>query len=66
MVRRPAGGRRCSLGEQAPEVQLLDERVDRPHRVVFSDLDVQALRQQRHLISVTALHESGISIPATS
>ena len=59
MVRRSAGQRR--LGAVEPEllqVELFDVRVDHPHRVVFSDVVVEALREQGDLASVGSLDES--------
>jgi hypothetical protein len=53
--------RRSRLGTlepQFPEVEFVDERVDHPNRVVFSDVVVEALREQGDLASVGSLDES--------
>ena len=59
MVGRPAGCCRIDAFEaQCLEVQLLDERIDDPHRVVFADIVVKALSQQSDLMTVLAFDES--------
>ncbi len=40
------------------QIQLIDERVDNPHRVVLGDVVVEAFRQQDDLASVLSLDES--------
>jgi len=47
-----------TLESQFPEVEFVDERVDHPNRVVFSDVVVEALREQGDLASVGSLDES--------
>jgi hypothetical protein len=60
VVRRPAGARRiCPSESECLELELLDEGVDGPHRVVFADEVVQTLGHQRHLITVTAFDVPG-------
>ena len=59
VVRRSARGRRLgALEPELPEVEFVDEGVDHPDRVVFSDVVVEALREQGDLASVRSLDES--------
>jgi hypothetical protein len=47
-----------ALKPQPPQIQLLDEDVDRPHRIVFSHVIVKELGQQNALRSVLPLHKA--------
>ena len=59
MVRRPAGRRGLAPSKpSSAQIELVDEDVDHPNRVVLGDVVVQALGQQRDLASVLALDES--------
>jgi hypothetical protein len=55
----PAGpGWRGSFEAQGYKVQSLDEGVDNSHWVLFTDVVVQPLRQQRSLRSMFLLNEA--------
>ena len=59
MVGRPACRRGlCAFEAQRLKVELVDERIDDTHRVVFSDVVIEALGQQGDLASVLSLDES--------
>ena len=59
MVGRPARRRGCRAFEaQSLQIELVDERIDDPHRVVFTDVVVETLGQQGDLASVLSLDES--------
>src|SRR5678815_2625581 len=59
MVGRPACCRcRCALEAQSLQLELVDERIDDAHRVVFTDVVVETLGQQGDLASVLSLDES--------
>jgi hypothetical protein len=58
VVRRPTrGGRLRAFEPELGQVELVDEHVDRPHRVVLGDPVVQTLREQRGLRSALAFDE---------
>ena len=48
----------CTFEPKLLQIELFDVRVHHPHRVVFSDVVVEALRKQRDLRSVRSLDES--------
>ena len=59
MIGRPAGRRRHNaLEPQRPQIQLVDEHVDHPDRVVLGHVVVQRLRQQECLPAVFTLDET--------
>jgi hypothetical protein len=59
VVRRPAGKGWLRAGEpKFFQIELFDVGVDDPHRVVFSDVVVEALREQGDLASALFLDES--------
>src|ERR1700732_5095101 len=43
---------------QRPEIQLIDKHVDRPHRVVLSNVVIQILGKQNALYTVFTLNEA--------
>jgi hypothetical protein len=50
--------RHDALKPQPPQIQLVDEDVDRPHRIVFSYVVVKKLGEQNALRSVLALDKA--------
>jgi len=58
MVGRPPRRRRRDHKAQASQVELVDEDVDHPRRIVFADIVLQAARQQRRLTAILTLDEA--------
>ena len=60
---------RCSridtLEPEHSEVEFIDENVNHPNRVLFGDVIIQALRQQRDLRPGLTLNEPLMIVPAT-
>ena len=66
VIRRPARHGRIGAGKaQRLQIEFFDEGIDRANRVVFGDVVVQALRQQRGLASVFTFDESLHAAPAS-
>jgi hypothetical protein len=62
VVRRPTRVRRLgALKAHAPEIELVDEHVDHPHRAVFIDPVVETLGEEKCLRPIDALDESAHS-----
>ena len=59
MIGRPAGRQRLDPVEpEAAKIELIDEDVDRPNRVVVADPVFQALRKQRALAAIDTLDKT--------
>ena len=59
MIGRPAGRqRRDPVEPQTTKIELIDEDVDRPNRVVLADPVFQALGKQRALAAIDTLHKT--------
>jgi len=58
--------RHDALTPQRPQIQFVNEDVDRPHRIVFSHGIVKELREQNALRSVLALNKALRSRPRTT
>jgi hypothetical protein len=55
-----------ALKPQRPQIQLVDEHVDHPHRIVFSHVIVEELGEQNALRSVLALNKTLHQSPRSS
>ena len=59
MIGRPAGRQRLDpVKPEAEKIELIDEDVDRPNRVVLADPVFQALRKQRALAAIDTLDKT--------
>jgi hypothetical protein len=59
MVAGPSRGGRLGTGEaQGYQIELIDEGVDHPHRIVLRDIVVQAFGQKQRLPAVFAFDEA--------
>ena len=59
MIGRPAGRqRRDPVEPEAAKIELIDEDVDRPNRVVLADPVFQALGKQRALAAIDTFHKT--------
>lgn len=59
MIGRAPRHRRCeALEAQRPKIQVVDEDIDHPHRVLLGYIVVQTFGEQRRLPSVATLNEA--------
>lgn len=49
-----SGGVICALKVKSAEIEFIDESIDEAYRLVFVDVVIKALWQQRDLVSVCA------------